>query len=148
MAAYSHQQHSTILPLIVVLVMVTTAIIILLTMPQIEWWLIAILVLACTIGYVAARQFSSLNTEVDGQNLRWWFGKGFWRKTVPLADIASAEPVTNKWWWGWGIRYYGKGWLYNVSGLDAVEIILKSGKHIRIGTDDPQGLAKALSAAD
>jgi hypothetical protein len=34
--------------------------------------------------------------------------------------------------------------LYNVSGLDAVELKLKSGDIHRIGTDDPAGLAAAL----
>jgi hypothetical protein len=36
--------------------------------------------------------------------------------------------------------------LYNVSGLDAVELRLKSGDIRRIGTDDPQALADALKA--
>jgi hypothetical protein len=36
--------------------------------------------------------------------------------------------------------------LYNVSGLDAVELKLKSGEIRRIGTDDPSGLAAALNA--
>ena len=49
-----------------------------------------------------------------------------------------------RWWWGWGVRYYGQGWLYNVSGLDAVEIRLKSGKHIRIGTDEPEALVAEI----
>jgi hypothetical protein len=34
-----------------------------------------------------------------------------------------------------------------VSGLDAVELQLKSGDIRRIGTDDPDGLAAALKAA-
>jgi hypothetical protein len=34
--------------------------------------------------------------------------------------------------------------LYNVSGLDAVELRLKTGDIRRIGTDDPRGLAAAL----
>jgi hypothetical protein len=34
--------------------------------------------------------------------------------------------------------------LYNVGGLEAVALSLKSGKTIRIGTDDPQGLVAAL----
>jgi hypothetical protein len=34
--------------------------------------------------------------------------------------------------------------LYNVSGLDAVELRLKSGQVRRIGTDDPHGSAAAL----
>jgi len=34
--------------------------------------------------------------------------------------------------------------LYNVSGLDAVELRLKTGEVRRIGTNDPQGLASAM----
>jgi hypothetical protein len=34
--------------------------------------------------------------------------------------------------------------LYNVSGLDAVELRLKSGGIRRIGTDDTKGLSAAL----
>jgi hypothetical protein len=37
--------------------------------------------------------------------------------------------------------------LYNVSGLDAVQLKLKSGETRHIGTDDPQGLAAALRSA-
>ena len=37
--------------------------------------------------------------------------------------------------------------LYNVSGLDAVELRLKSHEVRRIGTDDPQGLVEALKSA-
>jgi hypothetical protein len=36
--------------------------------------------------------------------------------------------------------------LYNVSGLDAVELRLKSNAVRRIGTDDPQGLANVLQS--
>ena len=46
-----------------------------------------------------------------------------------------------------GIRWWGHGWLYNVSGFKAVEIELASGKRLRIGTDEPERLAQAISAA-
>jgi hypothetical protein len=35
-------------------------------------------------------------------------------------------------------------WLYNVGGLDAVEITLASGRMLRIGSDEPNALAAAL----
>jgi len=37
--------------------------------------------------------------------------------------------------------------LYNVSGFDAVEIKLRTGKKFRIGTDVPQELEKAIEQA-
>jgi hypothetical protein len=36
--------------------------------------------------------------------------------------------------------------LFNVSGLDAVEVELVDGKRIRIGTDEPQALVAAIRA--
>jgi hypothetical protein len=77
----------------------------------------------------------------------WYFGPGFWSYRLPLGDIETAMVVRNRWWYGWGIRT-GPGFrLYNVSGLDAVELRLKSGDARRIGTDDPLGLAAALKSA-
>ncbi len=39
------------------------------------------------------------------------------------------------------------GWLYNVSGTDAVELKMKNGKRYRIGTDVPGELAEAIRQA-
>lgn len=89
--------------------------------------------------------FSSLTVEADESEVRWFFGPGVWRKRMARAEIASVEQVRNKWWWGFGIRLTPHGWLYNVAGLDAVQITGKDGKTLRIGTDEPQKLAAALS---
>lgn len=45
---------------------------------------------------------------------------------------------------GWGIRYFGEGFLYNVNGLKAIELFLENGKKLRIGTDEPEKLGDAL----
>ena len=89
--------------------------------------------------------FSSLTVEVDGEELRHYFGPGFWKKTYLLEEIESIKQVRNTWIFGWGIRITPHGWLYNVSGLDAVQIQLRSGRKFRIGTDDPQGMIDAIS---
>ena len=98
------------------------------------------IVLLLVVGWL----FGSLTVAIAGGAINWWFGPGFWKKGVTIYEIEACEPVRNRWWWGWGIRYYGKGWLYNVSGLDAVELTLKDGKHIRIGTDEPEALVMAI----
>ena len=89
--------------------------------------------------------FSSLTVEVDGEELRHHFGPGFWKKTYLLDEIESIKQVRNSWIFGWGIRITPHGWLYNVSGLDAVQIQQRSGRKFRIGTDDPQGVIDAIS---
>ena len=91
--------------------------------------------------------FSSLHVVVDATDLRIAFGVGWPRKTIPRAEITSATPVRNRWWWGFGIRYTPAGWMWNVSGLDAVAIERGPGRTFRIGTDDPEGLAAAIHAA-
>ena len=55
--------------------------------------------------------------------------------------------MRNLWYYGWGIRYTPHGWLFNVSGLDAVELELKNGRTWRVGTDEPVELLAAIQAA-
>ncbi len=75
------------------------------------------------------------------------FGPGIIRKRVRLAEIVGCEPVRIRWWYGWGIHLTPFGWLYNVSGLDAVAITLRAGRKFALGTNDPHGLLAALRAA-
>ena len=89
--------------------------------------------------------FGSLTIEVTDEELKHWFGPGFWKKSYQLQDIESATQVRNSWIFGWGIRITPHGWLYNVSGLDAIQIQLRSGRKFRIGTDDPLGVLDAIS---
>jgi hypothetical protein len=93
---------------------------------------------------ILAFLFSSLTVIVNDQDVRWYFGPGAWSYSTARSDIESAQAVRNSWTNGWGIRV-GSGFrLYNVSGLNAVELKLKSGEIRRIGTDDPTRLAAAL----
>ena len=89
---------------------------------------------------------TTLSVSIDENYLRIKFGFGIFRKKFPLKEIARVEAVKNHWFYGWGIRLWlwPKMWIYNISGLNAVEIILKNGKIYRIGTDEPEKLATAL----
>jgi hypothetical protein len=93
---------------------------------------------------ICAVLFSSLTVEITDGELRFYFGPGFWRKRFPLTEVTAANPTRTSWWEGWGIRITPRGVLYNVSGTNAVEIELRSGKRFRIGTDQPEGLVQAL----
>ena len=104
---------------------------------------IALSVLLIAIGIV----FSSLTVEVSDHELRWHFGPGMWNYRLSLDEIKEVAVVKNHWWNGFGIRMRPGFRLYNVSGLDAVELRLKSDEIRRIGTDDPRGLADALKSS-
>ena len=105
------------------------------------WIALAPLSLAALVLLAALVAFHGLGTEVGGGEVRVWFGPGWIRKSVPIEAIATAEPTRNRWWMGWGIRLIGRrATLWSVSGLDAVELRLRSGETFRIGTDDAPGL--------
>jgi hypothetical protein len=88
--------------------------------------------------------FYSLTVTVTDEHLCWKFGVGPIRKRVRLADIAEVEIVRTRWFDGWGIHWTRRGWLYNVSGFQAVAVSLKSGKRFMLGTDEPERLVEAL----
>ena len=131
---------------------------------QVGWWLLAVLGAGAGIVAFAATRvgwsgpalpvlgllgavavlFCTLTVRVRGGELRFFFGPGLIRRRFPPGEIVDVEPVRNEWHYGWGIRFTAFGWLFNVSGLDAVEISLDSGKRVRIGTDEPQLLAAAI----
>jgi hypothetical protein len=90
--------------------------------------------------------FYKLTITIEGQTLCASFGIGIVRKRVPLAQIVGCEPIRIRWWYGWGIHLTPYGWLYNVSGLEAVAIKLRNGRKFALGTDDPQGLAAAIGS--
>lgn len=93
--------------------------------------------------------FSTLTVTIDERTLRMQFGFGIFRKSFPLTEIVSAEPVKNSWYYGWGIRLWlwPKMWIFNVSGFDAIEIRMRNGSIYRIGTDVPHELHRALQRA-
>ena len=105
--------------------------------PTIVWVILAFLAFA-------EANFFCIAVTMNGEKLRLRFGVGLIRFAVNVAEITSVRTVTNPWYAGWGIRYMGDGWLFNVSGLRAVEVELKSGKKYRVGTDEPEKLGAAL----
>jgi hypothetical protein len=93
--------------------------------------------------------FTALTTSIDEKYLQIKFGYGIFRKKFLLSEIASAKQVKNHWYFGWGIRFWfwPRMWIYNVSGFEAVEIVMRNGKIYRIGTDVPSELETVIKQA-
>ncbi len=91
--------------------------------------------------------FSALTVEVTDTHIVLRFGPGLIKKSFALNSIRNAGPVRNQWYFGWGIRLLPRGWLYNVSGLDAIELEMIDGRAHRIGTDQPAELLAAIEEA-
>jgi len=96
---------------------------------------------------IAMGLFATLTVAVNDRMIKLRFGLGIIRKVFLLKDVETYRVVENPWYYGWGIRYTPRGWLFNVSGFSAIELQMKDGKLYRIGTDDPEGLAKAIGEA-
>ena len=94
--------------------------------------------------------FTTLTASIDKNCLQIKFGYRIFRKKFLLGEILSTKQVKNHWYYGWGIRLWlwpKMMWIYNVSGFDAVEIIMKNGKTYRIGTDTPSELEVTIKQA-
>ncbi len=92
----------------------------------------------------AAVVFRSLTITVQSGVLGWQFGPGVFGRSVPVSEIEAVEPTRTSLLSGWGIHWTRRGWLYNVSGLDAVHVRMKNGKSFLLGTDQPGRLARAI----
>ena len=88
--------------------------------------------------------FNRLTVSVDDEAVVVRFQFGWPARRFELAEIHRVDVVQNKWWYGYGIRLTPQGWMYNVWGLDAVQLNMSEGKSFRIGTDEPEALAAAL----
>ena len=104
-------------------------------------------VMLAVINGIVFALFHSLTVRVSRSEIALSFGVGLIRKQFPIGDISSASIVQNRWYNGFGIRKIRGGWLYNVSGFDAIEIQLKNERKYRIGTNQPKELLAAVESA-
>jgi hypothetical protein len=95
---------------------------------------------------------SHMATEVriDGVYVRFRPFHRNWRRFT-FDDMESIEPMRYspiREYGGWGIRtnFHG-GWAYNVSGNLGVQIVMRSGKRVVIGTQRPEEIMAAVNAA-
>lgn len=139
---YKHTQRGSVMMAILILsVLGLTVLAVQATQSGAPVLLLATLFLVLAVTILT---FSSLTVSVDAQQVRIAFGPGMLRRSFPVADITGVGVVRNAVWMGLGIHFFPGGLIYNVSGLDGVEIIFKNGRKVRIGTDEPAVLARAI----
>ena len=105
-----------------------------------------LVLVVCLLVYLLL-MLSSLTVTIDEQFLRVRFGPGVFFRKFPVSEFAGIGLKYTTFIWGWGIRWYFGGWLYNIAGFKSVEIIFKNGKKIRIGTNEPEKLSEAIRQA-
>ncbi len=93
---------------------------------------------------VAGILVSGLTITVEHGHIVWSFGPGFFRRTVPLQEVESVETGRVPWRHVPGVRRTDGAVSYAIAGGGAVELRLRDGRRIRLGTDDPEGLVHAI----
>ncbi|MBD98769.1 MAG: hypothetical protein CMO34_02915 [Verrucomicrobia bacterium] len=91
--------------------------------------------------------FYKLTIIINSKTVSFKLGIGLFGKSYNISDIKSCRPVSNSVLDGIGIRMLSNGWLYNLSGLKAIELQFKSRKSIvRIGTNQPEEISQVIQS--
>lgn len=104
-------------------------------------------IFALSLFVVILLLFYQLKITVNAKEVRFSLGIGIIGKTFQTNHIKGCRSVRNSVLSGLGVRMITNGWLYNVSGLSAVELQFKDKKAVvRIGTDQPDEVTEAIMA--
>ncbi len=91
--------------------------------------------------------FCSMTVLINDQAVIIHFGPGLLRIHFHLKEILNCRVIDNPALSFWGIHWVFPGWIYNVSGRQSVEMTMKAGNPVLIGTDEPDKLAAAIEDA-
>ena len=121
-ATYRHYQSPGWFMLIVIPVFSFTILFLVTTGSSSIAWIVIL------IGLIVGTLFWGLTVEVNKDIIRLSFGFGIIHRSIPCERIATVTQVYNWWWYNFGIRLTPNGWMWNISGLDAVELTYHNGK--------------------
>lgn len=96
------------------------------------------------IGLLALFFYARLSTRISNNDIqitfRPFFGKPKVIKWIDIEAVKVRKYNALLEYGGWGIRFGWKGRAYNTSGNMGMQILMKSGKKILIGTHKPKEL--------
>jgi hypothetical protein len=138
---YRHTQIRFPIAILLVALLFLAIAVVVSTHYGIEAVVIYILIAAVLANYL------SLTVEVKPEKIEMRFGLGLLRRSIALGNVHNLCVVETSIEDGLGMHLTGTGWLYNISGRQAVEIILRDDSQVRIGSDEPEELARAIENA-
>lgn len=104
------------------------------------WAVIVLLAIAMSL-------FGVLTIEVGEDAVTAQFGPGLLKRRIPLREIRYVRPMEIPWYFGWGVKWIPRGWMFRGSGIAVVEIGLDDGRRFCIGTPEPNEVTRAIQAA-
>ena len=98
------------------------------------------------ILFISLLFFYKIDIEIDRVHITFNMGIGIVGKSYNISEIESCKPVKNSFLYGWGIHKIPNGWLYNVSGMNSIELTFKNtDKIVRIGTNKSEEITEMLT---
>lgn len=88
--------------------------------------------------------FHKLTIIITEEKIVCFFNFKLFKKSFYYKEIAKVDVVPIPWYHGIGIRFFLKGFMYNVSLKKAIQLNLNSGKIFRLGTDKPAVLLREI----
>ena len=143
-AKYRHTQYGA---LMFVLFLMTGILIAVIALAIIAEGRMLSAVLMICVYLFGLGMFYSFTVEITEEKLKFWFGIGIIRKTIALSEIQSVKEVKNPWYYFWGVKLIPGGWFYAIAPGLAVEIELKNGRVVQLGTNQPKKLKQAIDTA-
>lgn len=112
-------------------------------------WLTILIWLLFGIGLPLLFLYLKLVVTVTYESINIHF-RPLTRRKIPIAEITHVEARNYSPIWeygGWGIRGFSRNKAYNVSGNRGVELVLKNGRKVMIGSQRADDLARAIAVA-
>ncbi len=98
-------------------------------------------ILAVILAVIVLWSFSRFTVVVTPKELR--FGFPIWRKRIPISSARVGEIVRIPFWYGIGIHFIGRTWVYNARLGRGLRISVAKTKYL-IGSDNPERLQSTL----
>ena len=143
-AEYRHTQYGALMFTVFLVTGALIAVVALDLAAENRWGTVVVMICLYIFGLAL---FYSFTVEISEEKLKFWFGIGVIRKSYSLSEIQSTQKVVNPWYYFWGVKSIPGGWLFAITPGAAVEIILKNGKIVQLGTNQPKLLKKTIDGA-
>jgi hypothetical protein len=138
---YHHVQRGGLLIAVLVATSGATLAAILAAGPQL------LMIVALLLQLLATLAFCSSVITITAGNVSVHYGPGWFGRSIALREIASIRIVRNIFAYGWGMRKARRGYSVRLSNASAVELELRNGRRVQIGTDRPIALVEAIFEA-
>jgi hypothetical protein len=108
--------------------------------------ILSVLMVAFTVFILSVR----LETQILGDHITYKLSPFHLKARIVKFDelqsigVRKYNPILE--YGGWGLRGFGKNIAYNISGNQGIQLELKTGQRILLGTKNPKAVQEALQA--